>query len=165
MVAAAIPAVGTGSFSRGATTSTNDVAIVRCESAIVLARPAAPTSQDRLLFDRVWFVGRDRVPSPNPQPFGSGPFVYYAKTGFNVRRGRVGALVEVPAAWRSRVRITWGNVASASRIRFLACRSGPTWITYAGGFLFRDKRGGCVPLRITVESSTKTVSFSAGRHC
>ena len=139
--------------------------IVQCSSAIDVVPAASPASSDRVLFDRVWIAGRDRVASPNTQPVGSGRFVYYAKTGFNVLRGQIGAVVDVPSAWRNRVRITWGNVASAVSIRFPGCRSGPAWASYAGGFLFRDKRGGCVPLRIAVQGRATTVYFSAGRRC
>lgn len=139
--------------------------IVKCSSAIEVTPPSSPISGDRVLFDRVWIAGRDGVASPTAQPFGSGPFVYHAKTGFSVKRGRIGALVDIPAAWRNRVRITWGNVAPSVSIRFPGCRFGPTWTSYAGGFLFRDKRGGCVPLQVTVTARTRIVYFSAGRHC
>lgn len=145
--------------------SVSGAGIVQCSSAIDVVPASAPASGDRVLFDRIWIAGRDRVASPNTEPIGGGRFVYYAKTGFNVRRGQIGALVHVPPAWRNRVRITWGNVASAVSIRFLGCQSGPPWTSYAGGFLFRDKRGGCVPLQITVQGRTETVHFGAGRRC
>lgn len=146
-------------------TAVSRAEIVQCSSAIDVVPAASPASSDRVLFDRVWIAGRDRVASPNTQPVGSGRFVYYAKTGFNVLKGQIGALVDVPRAWRNRVRITWGNVAWAVSIRFPGCRSGPAWTSYAGGFLFHDKRGGCVPLRVAVQGKTTTVYFSAGRRC
>jgi hypothetical protein len=139
--------------------------LVSCDSAIILVRPAAPSRYDRVLFGRVSIAGRDRVPGPSRLPSGGGPFAYFAKTGVSVRRGGAGALLEVPRAWRDRVRITWGGVGPAVAVRFPGCTTGPAWTTYAGGFLFRNERGGCVPLRITVGSKMTIVRFAAGRRC
>jgi hypothetical protein len=61
------------------------------------------------------------------------------------------------------VAIGWGDSGNASLIRFPRCRNGHKWILYAGGFDFRDKNGGCVPVRVVAGS--KTVRFSVGRRC
>jgi hypothetical protein len=140
------------------------IPVVSCASAIILPRPTAPATDDRVLFGRVWFAGRRPLPGPSRQP-GTGPFDFFAKTGIAIRRGRGGALVEIAPAWRSRARLTWGGVGSAVAIRFRGCDSGPAWTPYAGGFLFRDSRGGCVPVRVTVGSRSRTIRFALGRRC
>jgi len=160
--AAAVLLPSTGA-ARGVASS--PVATATCDSSIEVDPAPRPGRSDRVLFDRLWVAGRNRVTAPNQHPSGRPPFLYYAKTGLSIRRGSVGALVELPAAWRNRVAISWGDSGSASRIRFSPCRFGSNWITYAGGFNFRDKRGGCVPLRVTVGSRTRVVYFSIGRDC
>lgn len=161
-----IAAVSLAASSTGTTATRSAVPIVaiRCNSAIIIYPPASPGPTDRDIFGRVFVAGRDYVAAPNPQPSGAKPFVFYAKTGISIRRGSE-ALVELPKVWRRRVAIEWGDSGNASRIRFPACRAGPAWITYAGGFNFRSASGGCVPLRVTVQLRSKTVLFSAGRHC
>lgn len=159
-VSALLAACSAGATLRAVT----PVATVTCNSSIIINPPVLPGPGDRVIFDRLFVVGRDRVPGPNPQPSGTKPFLFYAKTGVSIRRGS-GALVEVPMSWRARVAIEWGDSGTTSRVRFLPCRTGPKWITYAGGFHFRDKGGGCVPLRVTVLSRTRTILFGAGRRC
>jgi hypothetical protein len=164
-VSAAAAAVLLSPSAGVARDSASPIATATCDSSIEVDPPPRPGPRDRVVLNRVWVAGRDRVAAPSPQPSGRPPFVYFAKTGLSVRRGSVGALVELPVAWRDRVAIAWGDAGSASRIRFLPCRFGPSWISYAGGFSFRDKSGGCVPLRVTVGASTRVVLFGVGRAC
>ncbi len=137
---------------------------VACSSAMIVYPPAAPGPTDRVLFGQLFVDGRDDVPSPNSQPSGTRPFVFFSKAGIAIRRGSR-AVVELPARWRSRVAVQWGDSGIVSRVDFPACHTGPKWIAYAGGFHFRSMKGGCVPLRITVASRTMTLLFSSGKRC
>jgi hypothetical protein len=77
------------------------------------------------------------------------------------------AVVAVPAAWRRRVAIGWGQTADASwSVRFERCRHGgkKRWLAYAGGFLLRA-RSECFPLDFTVGSATARIWFGLGRPC
>lgn len=153
-----------GSTYSATSNSVPPIATVTCDSSIMIDPPPLPGAHDRVIFDRVWVAGRDRVAAPDSRPSGAKPFVFFAKTGIGIRSGAA-ALVEVPTSWRSRVAIEWGDSGNASRIRFPPCHNGHKWVIYAGGFHFRDKTGACAPLRITVGSRAKTMRFSAGRQC
>jgi hypothetical protein len=163
-VLVAVATLAAGSTTAATSGTRTPIAKVTCDSAIMIDPPPLPGPQDRVIFDRVWVAGRDRVAAPDTHASGAAPFVFFAKTGIGIRSGST-ALVEVPTSWRTRVAIGWGDSGNASRIRFPSCRNGHKWIVYAGGFNFRDKNGGCVPLRVVVGSKTKTVRFSAGRRC
>lgn len=164
MVIAAAVAIVAARSTDAAQRSPAGIATVTCDSSIMIDPPPVPGPHDRVIFDRVWLAGRDRVAAPDSRPSGAEPFVFFAKTGIAIRSGSE-ALVEVPTYWRNRAAIEWGDSGNASRIRFPPCRNGHKWITYAGGFHFRDKTGACVPLRVTVGVRTKTLRFSAGRRC
>lgn len=153
-----------GLASTGVRAAPISVGRVACSSATIVYPPAAPGPTDRVLFGRLFVDGLDDVPAPDSRPSGIGQFAFYSKVGVAVRRGSR-AVVELPATWRARVAIQWGDSRYASRIEFAACREGPKWLAYAGGFHFRSARGGCVPLRITVAGRTRTLLFSSGRRC
>jgi hypothetical protein len=96
----------------------------------------------------------------------SRPFTYWRKAGLVVRAGAPPVTVSVPAAWRSRAAITWGNstgIVSALRIASCPGAAG-VWNAYAGGFYLRS-RSACVPLRFSVSGRTSVVRFGLGRAC
>ena len=74
--------------------------------------------------------------------------------------------VRVPADWRERAAITWGNGRPAvSVIRFTPCPDPPgVWNAYAGGFLLKA-RDVCVPLVFQVGHERSVVRFGVGRRC
>lgn len=94
------------------------------------------------------------------------PWAYWRKVGLVVRAGAPPVTVSVPATWRSRAAITWGNstgIVSALRIASCPGAAG-VWNAYAGGFYLRA-RSACVPLRFTVSGRTSVVRFGVGRAC
>jgi hypothetical protein len=99
---------------------------------------------------------------------GSDPHRLFAKTGLLVHTG-VTATVTVPAAWKARLAITWGNHAAewTSTLQTPACRqpegtTGP-WLAYPGGFS-ADKPD-CYPLEIRSGDRTATVTIPIGQAC
>jgi hypothetical protein len=90
---------------------------------------------------------------------------YWSKTGLAVRGGAL-VTIRVPAAWRDRAAIGWGNPASpASSLRVARCTwMDFKWNAYAGGFFLRD-RAACVPLVVQARGSTATVRVGVGRRC
>ena len=94
------------------------------------------------------------------------PWAYWRKAGLVVRAGAPPVTVTVPAAWRRRAAITWGNSTGiVSALRIASC-PGPAnvWNAYAGGFLLRSPSA-CVPLRFSVSGRSKIVRFGLGRAC
>jgi|SRR5215831_11642750 len=96
-------------------------------------------------------------------PTGTRPWAYFSKYGIAIRADSPAVLVTVPAAWRHRVAIAWGNNAgAASSLRLLTCarQLGP-WNGYAGGFYLRSASG-CVPLVFQIGRRTATLRFAIG---
>ncbi len=92
------------------------------------------------------------------------PWRYWRKAGLLVRMGSPVVTVSVPAAWRSRVAVTWGSAGTVSALRIGHCPPPPTaWSAYAGGFYVRSPA--CVPLVFRVGHRTATVWFGVGRRC
>jgi hypothetical protein len=91
---------------------------------------------------------------------------FWSKSGLVIRGNSPPVGVSVPARWRSRVAITWGNTPAVGALRFATCGAGVLdgWNPYAGGFLLRT-RSACVPLTFTVGRRSKTVRFGVGRRC
>jgi hypothetical protein len=130
---------------------------VTCESAIMVTEPVRPTVE-RVLFGRVAVPQRDllqvvRVPGRQP---------YWRKAGMLVRADSPRVSVSVPAAWRSRVAIEWGDSGVVASLHFAAC-STHRWNAYAGGFYVR--RPACVPLIVRVARRATQVRFGIGRRC
>jgi len=75
-------------------------------------------------------------------------------------------MVTVPATWRKRVAITWGNnTGIVSALRIAGCPVPPhVWNAYAGGFYLRS-RSACVPLIFRVGGKSATVRFGVGQRC
>ena len=99
-------------------------------------------------------------------PIRSRPWTHWRKAGLVVRAGAPPVTVSVPAAWRSRAAITWGNSTGiVSALRIASC-PGPAgvWNAYAGGFYLRS-RVACVPLRFSVAGRSSVVRFGLGRPC
>jgi hypothetical protein len=83
---------------------------------------------------------------------------FWEKAGLVVRAGRGPLDVSVPAAWRDRAAITWGNGGGpVSSLRIAACPD-RGWNAYAGG-LFIKRRSGCVPLVLRAGDRTATVTI------
>lgn len=166
-ISAALVMAATEPVSIGRSTDVVQAAVpvVACNSRSYTLVPTVPTRSTRVVLGDVLVSRRDQVASPGLDASGDAPFVYFAKMGLAIRRGSVGALIEIPSKWRQHVRISWGDVPAAVALRFRGCDTGSAWTTFAGGFRFRDKHGGCVPLRIEVDGKSETVRFSAGRHC
>ena len=94
------------------------------------------------------------------------PWAYWRKAGLVVRAGSPPVTVSVPAAWRGRAAITWGNrPGTGSALRLAPCPGAKTvWNAYAGGFYLRT-RSACVPLRVSVAGRSRVVRFGLGRPC
>jgi hypothetical protein len=96
----------------------------------------------------------------------SRPWRYWRKAGLVVRAG-VTVTVEVPAEWRARAAIAWGNGGNAvfSSLRLAACRGQPgTGFAYPGGFYLRASTA-CLPLIFHAGQRRATVRFGLGRRC
>jgi hypothetical protein len=91
---------------------------------------------------------------------------YWRKAGMVVRANPRPVDVSVPANWRGRAAITWGNGGPAvSAVRFTPCQVSPgVWNAYAGGF-FLKTRGACVPLVFQVGHEHRVVRFGVGVRC
>src|SRR5262249_6803599 len=96
-------------------------------------------------------------------PTGTRPWAYFAKHGIDIRADSPAVLVTVPAAWRHRAAIAWGNnVGAVSSLRLLTCpRQLGAWNGYAGGFYLRSASG-CVPLVFQIGRRTATLRFAIG---
>ena len=94
------------------------------------------------------------------------PWAYWRKAGLVVRAGSPPVTVSVPATWRRRAAITWGNrTGTVSALRIASCPGAKTvWNAYAGGFYLRT-RFACVPLRVSVGARSRVVRFGLGRPC
>jgi hypothetical protein len=96
-----------------------------------------------------------------------GPWRYWRKAGLVVRAGAPTLTVSVPAAWRKRAGITWGNGGTGIHgvVRLPTCGSGPaSGNAYAGGFYLRGPSV-CLPLVFRVGGRTATLLFGLGRRC
>jgi hypothetical protein len=91
---------------------------------------------------------------------------FWEKSGMVVRAGPRPIDVSVPANWRDRAAITWGNGRPAvSAIRFTPCSTpSGVWNAYAGGFLL-STRGACVPLVFQVGPKRQVVRFGIRVRC
>jgi hypothetical protein len=91
---------------------------------------------------------------------------FWEKAGMVVRADSRPIDVSVPANWRRRAAITWGNGRpSVSAIRFTPCPSpSGVWNAYAGGFLL-STRGACVPLVFQVGRERQVVQFGIRVRC
>jgi hypothetical protein len=91
---------------------------------------------------------------------------YWRKAGMVIRAGPRPVDVRVPANWRGRAAITWGNgLPPVSALRFTPCQTRPSvWNAYAGGFLLKARRA-CVPLVFAVGGERRVVRFGVGVRC
>lgn len=96
---------------------------------------------------------------------GGRPWPYWSKAGLVIRAGSPPVTVVVPKAWRTRVRIGWGD-GGGSAVRFASCpaRGPKRWNAYAGGFHLRSPSA-CVPLIFRVGNRSATVRFGLARRC
>jgi hypothetical protein len=85
---------------------------------------------------------------------GERPWRHWLKSGLVVRGDSTGVTITVPAAWRSRVAVGWGNRDGAfSRLRIAGCPArANVGFAYAGGFRLRV-RAACVPLSRAARNS------------
>jgi hypothetical protein len=135
---------------------------VSCES-IVLLRQSGDAVARRVVLSTV-LVPPAHLPQVVPRR--TGPWTHWSKAGLAVRGGSSGVSVSVPKAWRSRLRIGWGD-GGGSALRFAACpvyEPDKPWNGYAGSFFLRS-RSACVPLIFRVGNRTETVRFGIGRRC
>jgi hypothetical protein len=91
---------------------------------------------------------------------------FWEKSGMVIRAGDTPIDVGVPANWRDRAAITWGNGRpAATAIRFTPCPSpSGVWNAYAGGFLL-STRGACIPLVFQVGRERQVVRFGIRVRC
>jgi hypothetical protein len=103
---------------------------------------------------------------PRAVPTGSTPWRYFRKYGLAIRANSPAVLITIPAAWRHRAAISWGNNTGAvSSLRLLRCpRQLGAWNGYAGGFYLRSASG-CVPVLVEIGWRTATLRFAIGRSC
>ena len=93
---------------------------------------------------------------------GTSPWAYFAKYGIAIRADSPVVVITVPAAWRHRAAIGWGNNVGGSSLRLLSCpRQMGAWNAYAGGFYLRSASG-CVPLVVEIGRQTVSLSFAIG---
>jgi len=95
------------------------------------------------------------------------PWRHWSKVGLVVRADSPTVWISVPAAWRTRAAITWGNAGPTSALRIRSCPPSSSlgdWNPYSGGFLLRAKSA-CVPLVFRVGARTETARFGVGRRC
>ncbi|WP_433306425.1 hypothetical protein ACQP2F_20760 [Actinoplanes sp. CA-030573] len=99
---------------------------------------------------------------------GTAPHRLFAKTGLLVHSGRASTLT-VPASWASRVAIAWGNHAAewTGVLHIPACPAPAShpgaWLAFPGGLSL--DRAACVPLEVSADGRTTTVSLSVGARC
>jgi hypothetical protein len=97
---------------------------------------------------------------------GDAPWTHWSKSGMVVRAGVGPVTVSVPAAWRTRAAITWGNAGPpAATVTFPRCggRSNVGY-AFAGGFYLRAPSG-CIPLVVRAGGRSRLVHFGLARHC
>jgi hypothetical protein len=94
------------------------------------------------------------------------PWPYFRRVGLIVRGGASPVTVTVPAGWRRRVAISWGNTAAVSSLRIASCGASASkpWNAYAGGF-YLSSSADCVPLDFRVGGRSTTVRFGIGGAC
>jgi hypothetical protein len=99
-------------------------------------------------------------------PTHSRPWAYWRKQGLVVRASGRSVAVSVPARWRKRAAIGWGNnTGIVSSLRIAGCGSDPSaGHAYAGGFYLRA-RSACLPLTFRVGMRSAIVRFGLGRRC
>jgi hypothetical protein len=92
---------------------------------------------------------------------------YWRKQGIVVRADASSVTLSLPAAWRNRVRIVWGNGGHGvfTTIRFAGCGGGrDVGNAYSGGFVLRSSSAS-VPLLGRVGGRSALVRFGLGRRC
>ena len=138
-----------------------------CDSAIDYS--ATPTFSN-VLFDRValwpstfvWQMGYDRHRYARP-------FHYFGKQGIDVKAGSGAVWLIVPAAWRNRASLVYGDSSGregASMVRIKGCSApepSTPWLGYPGGFYVRKPL--CLPLRVRVGTQSALIRVSLGKAC
>jgi hypothetical protein len=138
-----------------------------CDSAINYAEAPAFSN---VLFDRValwpsafvWKLGYDRHRSARP-------FHYFGKQGIDVKAGSSSVYLIVPAAWRNRASLVYGDSGGregSSIVRIKGCSApdqSTPWLAYPGGFYVRKPL--CLPLRIRVGTQSTVIRVSLGKAC
>jgi hypothetical protein len=94
------------------------------------------------------------------------PWRYWRKAGLVVQMDGKAVTVTVPARWRTRAAITWGNNGGpVASLRIAGCAgSRHSGNAYAGGFYLRSPSA-CLPLRFTVGGRSATALFGIGKRC
>jgi hypothetical protein len=137
--------------------------MVSCESIILDSKFPHRTGGSRLVLG---VVSVPPVYLRQVVPTGRRPWAYFRKNGLVIRGGSPPVDVLVPKAWRTRVRIGWGD-GGGSSLRFASCppvgREKPG-NAYAGGFHLRT-RSACFPLIFRVGERSETIRFGIGRRC
>ena len=136
---------------------------VRCDSIIT---PVGPfTWRPELVVLDVAAVPPAFIPQTVPS--GDEQWPYWSKAALIIRAHSQVLMVSVPRRWRNRVTIGWGNVDTASTLRFASCPPSSSlgrWNPYSGGFQLRS-RAACVPLTFRVGDRSTTVRFGVGKRC
>jgi hypothetical protein len=97
------------------------------------------------------------------------PFHYWGKQGVEVKAGRGPVDLIVPAAWRNRASLVYGDSSGsdgASMVRIKGCSAADAsapWLAYAGGFFARKPV--CLPLLVRAGTQSSVVSLSLGTRC
>jgi hypothetical protein len=123
-----------------------------------------------------WRVLLGRVALPPQRWFRSGPryssrhlpLPYYAKAGLEVRADRAPFEIAVPAAWRGRLGLGWGEdqpptYASVIHVPRCAPVLGHAWVWWAGGYFLR--RPACVPVIVRSRARSTELRLAIGRAC
>ena len=119
--------------------------------SVVLGQVGLPTKKA---------FGAARVHPHNPKSR------YFAKQGLFIRPGAKFELI-VPAAWKSRVVIGWGNPGEDTGHLWVAdctpIKHGAHWMVFAGGFTVN--KPACIPIVVKAGTQQKTVHVGAGKAC
>jgi hypothetical protein len=123
-----------------------------------------------------WHVVLGGVALPPQRWFRSGPpyanayrpLPYYAKAGLEVHAQRPAFDVLVPAAWRDRLGLGWGEnhqptFASVIHVPRCAAVLGNGWVWWAGGYFLR--KPACVPVIVRSHTQSIKIWLAIGRSC
>ena len=125
---------------------------------------AVPDYRYRQVLDHVSVPG---VFIPQTVRVDEGRWRYWSKAGLVVRSGSETVMVSVPAAWRGRAGITWGNGGNGvmDSLRIAGCGTDPDIANaYAGGFFLGPGRHAFRSASASAAGS-ETVRFGVGRRC
>ena len=158
------------STSTASPTPSDSISVLGCQD--VIASEATPPSGSSITLDGVALpTGRALQANPDSDPHAK----LFAKDALLIRRGASFDLL-VPAAWRSRLAVTWGSLGKpTSHLRIPGCRPmqrmpsssrwdlTDDWLVYPGGYFV--SQAACVSLTVKAGQREQTVQIGVGAAC